>query len=174
MVYLMSDPHLGHRNIGKFRSFVEDSDDNTAQFLDQWKKTVRKEKDIVYILGDVAFNRESLRLLKGLRGRKILIKGNHDDLVPTSLQAEVFEQIYGMLKYKGFWLTHCPIHPDELRKQRGNCHGHVHSQNIKKGWGSWKKDDPRYFNVCVDNIFPKYDSWFVTLDQVREYFKIKL
>lgn len=172
----MSDPHVGHRNIARYRPFVDSCEDNTAQFLDQWKKTIRKEKDIVYVLGDAAFTYEALDLYKGLRGRKILVKGNHDDMVSTKAQAEVFEQIYGMLKYKAFWLTHCPIHPAELRGKRGNVHGHVHEKSITKRWGlmGGRIPDKRYFNACVDAVFPKYDSWFVTLDQVRDFFKFQV
>lgn len=174
MVYFISDPHIGHRNIARYRPFVDSCEDNTAQFLDQWKKTIRKEKDIVYILGDAAFDYGSLQLFKDLRGRKILIKGNHDDYVKTEHQTEVFEEIYGMLKYKSFWLTHCPIHPEEMRNRRGNIHGHVHLETIMKkqnGPFSFKPAiDKRYFNTCVDVVFPQYGSWFVTLDQIREYF----
>jgi len=160
-VYFISDPHLGHRNIAKFRSFVSSTEDNTAQFLDQWERHVHK-RDVVYLLGDVAFDLESLDLLRGLRGRKILIKGNHDDMVPTSAQAEVFEEIHGMLKYKSMWLTHCPIHPVEMRERRGNVHGHVHEKTIP---------DERYVNACVDAVFPDTGSWFLPLDEVKRRLK---
>ena len=46
------------------------------------------------------------------------------------------------VKYKEFWLSHAPIHPEELR-DRINIHGHVHYKNI---------DDARYFNVSCENI----------------------
>lgn len=172
MVFFISDPHLGHKNIAKFRSFVDSTEDNTAQFVDQWKKTIKKDHCVVYLLGDVAFSYETLDLLKDLKGRKILIKGNHDDYVTTKAQTEVFEEVYGLLKYKKTWLSHAPIHPAEMRGCIGNVHGHVHNATIMKS-KMFRGDcvDKRYFNACVDAVYPKYDSWFATLDQVKEYFK---
>ena len=162
-VYFTSDPHLGHENIARFRSYVKDADDNTRIFLEDYESVVHK-KDIVYFLGDVAFNDESLEHLRGLKGRKILIKGNHDDLVSTQKHAEVFEEIHGMLKYKGFWLTHCPIHPLEMRGRRGNIHGHVHSKTIP---------DDAYLNVCCDNLKSLIGHSLISLDHVREIFKAR-
>jgi calcineurin-like phosphoesterase family protein len=147
-------------------------EDNTAQFLDQWKKTIRNDRCVVYLLGDVAFSYETLDLLKDLKGRKILVKGNHDDYVTTKAQAEIFEDIHGIIKYKKMWLSHAPIHPAEMRGRIGNVHGHVHNATImRRNLFGYTVPDPQYFNACVDVVYPKYDSWFATLDQVKEYFK---
>jgi len=162
-VYFTSDPHLGHKNIAKFRDYVKDSEDNTRIFLEDYEKLISKN-DVVYFLGDVAFDEESLDHLRHLKGRKILIKGNHDDFVPTGLQTQVFEEIYGILKYKSFWLTHCPIHPAEMRGRRGNIHGHVHSETLP---------DDRYLNVCCDNLRPYNGSSLISLDQVRNIFNLR-
>ena len=37
-----------------------------------------------------------------------------------------------MVRYKKMWLTHCPIHPDEMRRCVGNLCGHIHDQDIMK------------------------------------------
>lgn len=115
------------------------------------------KRNIVYFLGDVAFDEDHMELISGLPGRKILVSGNHDDLVPLSLQAKVFEGIHGMVKYKEFWLTHAPIHPAELRG-KVNIHGHVHSASI---------EDDRYINACPDNI----GRFFLSLHEAREIIK---
>lgn len=39
-----------------------------------------KPEDRVYMLGDVAFNKRDLVILNRMNGRKVLIKGNHDNL----------------------------------------------------------------------------------------------
>ena len=165
-VYFCGDPHLGHRNIAKFRPFVDSTEHNTALFLESWRKSIKKN-DIVYFMGDAAFDKESLDLIGNLYARKILIKGNHDDMVSTVDQAAVFEEIHGMLKYKACWLTHCPIHPDEMRGRKCNIHGHVHNKSIMKGWGPWKRPDRKYINTCVDVVYPKYGSMFLNLEQVK-------
>lgn len=165
-VYFCGDPHLGHRNIAKFRPFVDSTEHNTKLFLDSWHKTIKKN-DIVYFMGDAAFDKQSLDLIGNLNARKILIKGNHDDMVPSIDQAQVFEEIHGMLKYKGCWLTHAPIHPDEMRGRKCNIHGHVHNYSIMKGWGPWKRPDRKYINTCVDVVYPKYGSMFLNLEEVK-------
>lgn len=169
-VYFISDPHLGHKNIAKFRPIVSSMENNTEIFVNEWKKQRVKGKDVVYMLGDVAFTQETLRIIGGLPGRKILIKGNHDDYIKTSDQLEVFEEIYGMLRYKEFWLTHCPIHPDEMRGRKCNIHGHVHHKTVmtKTLWGS-EKEHPKYLNVCVDNLHNVFGKWLVEIGEVRAY-----
>lgn len=158
MIHFCADPHLGHRNIQKFRKFVTSSEDNTAQFLAEASKKLHK-RSITYFLGDVAFDYDALGDIITLPGRKILIKGNHDDKVSTKAQAEVFEEIHGIFKYKKFWLTHAPLHPAELRGKI-NLHGHVHNATIRRWWGGI---DSRYMNLCPDVT----GQYFISLDEVR-------
>lgn len=168
-VYVIADPHLGHRNISVFRSFVTSSDHNTQLITDDWRKRVNK-RGIVYVLGDAAFSYDALNIIGNLPGKKILIKGNHDDMVSTKAQCEVFDEIHGMLKYKGFWLTHAPIHPNELRG-KPNIHGHVHNQSIMKKTLLGKKVlDERYLNMCPDVIYPKYGKFLLSLEEIRKIF----
>ena len=165
-VYFLGDPHLGHKNIGNFRKFVTDSQHNTNLITADWKKYVNK-RGIVYIFGDAAFTLEALDHISWLPGRKILIKGNHDDTVSTAAQLNVFEEIHGMLKYKGMWLTHAPMHPDELRG-KANVHGHVHNYSIKRrNWYGKKVIDTRYLNMCPDVIYPKYGKCILSLEEVK-------
>lgn len=168
-VYIIGDPHFGHNNIAKFRKFVSSPQDNVQRICDEWKATVRK-KDVVYVMGDAAFDDVSLDIYSSLLGRKILIKGNHDDFVSTSAQLNVFEEIHGMLKYKGMWFTHAPIHPDELRG-KNNVHGHVHNYSImKRAWYGAKVLDKRYLNTCPDFVYPTFGKFILSLDEVKDYF----
>jgi calcineurin-like phosphoesterase family protein len=171
--YLIGDPHLSHKNIAKFRAFVSSPEENTKLFVDSWTNTIKKQ-DIVFLLGDVAFDKAGLDLLGNLKGRKILIKGNHDPLVSTADQLAVFEEIHGMLRYKKLWLTHCPIHPQEMRRCVGNAHGHLHHNYVlKRNWYGRKVLDPQYLNCCVDINYQKYKSPFITLDEVKKHFHLK-
>lgn len=149
-VHFIADAHLGHENIamfaGEYRP-IQTSDDNTAWICDFWNehvshKTAPGKRDIVYCLGDMAFTEHHLELIGKLPGRKILIKGNHDDIISTWAQSQVFEEIYGLYRYKNWWLSHAPIHPEELRG-KPNIHGHVHHNTLA---------DPRYFNICPENL----------------------
>jgi hypothetical protein len=36
-----------------------------------------------------------------------------------------------------------------------------------KGWGPFRKFDPKYINTCVDVVYPKYGSMFLNLEEVK-------
>lgn len=154
-VLFCSDLHFGHNNIQKFRLHVVSEEDNRAQIKRDWKERVTKRDD-VYVLGDACFKMEMLNDIAELPGRKYLVRGNHDKL-DTSAYLKVFTQVYGLLKYKEFWLSHAPIHPNELRG-KVNLHGHVHYATIP---------DKRYFNCCVENLYSMNKNSLISLDQVR-------
>lgn len=157
--WIMGDMHFGHRNICKFRPEFATPEEHEEHFIETWNKTITKGGDRIFVLGDAAFTLEGLHKFKRLNGRKILIRGNHDEL-PTQMYLAYFEEVYGIIKYKGAWLSHAPIHPDELRGCV-NIHGHVHSATIHRE--VWERDDdgspwmrrepdPNYINACPENI----------------------
>lgn len=169
-VHFIGCPHIGHRSIANYRPFVTSSDHNTEVIVKEWVTTVKK-KDVVYVLGDAAFTTDGLEIIKALPGRKILVKGNHDDYVSTLDQIQVFEEIHGMLKYKGLWLMHAPLHPQELFGK--NCvHAHVHTNTVMIDDGTGVMiEDKRYLNASIDNVYAKYGKFMLTLDEVKNYFK---
>jgi calcineurin-like phosphoesterase family protein len=160
-VMFTSDLHLGHKNIGGFRHFCDSSEENTAVISEHWFSEVGS-RDTIYILGDAAFNEQGLEDLKALPGNKILILGNHDTMKGHEYLSAVRE-VHGIV-YRRWkmgpkvWLSHAPIHPDELRG-RYNIHGHVHYNSIK---------DERYINVCCDYLLQETGSIFMTLPALRE------
>lgn len=161
-VWFCSDLHFGHKNIQKFRTFVESEEDNRNRILEDWRTLVTK-RDAVYVLGDAAFTMESLESFSNLNGIKYLIRGNHDKL-DTANYLKYFKQVYGILKYKEFWLSHAPVHPQELRG-KVNLHGHVHYETI---------DDKRYFNCCVENLVKLTGKSMINLQQLRDYLSPRL
>lgn len=147
-LWMISDLHLGHKGIltfdhpdgGKLRDF--DSLDQMEEYIfDIWQDTVGAG-DKVYVLGDVAFNRQALLRMKDLKGSKRLIRGNHD-LFKQKDYNEVFTQTYGVRQINRVWLTHVPMHPHSMDRAIVNVHGHLHSGLV---------DDPRYINVSVEQI----------------------
>lgn len=140
-IFFISDLHLGHKNIIDFsRDYrigetIEDHDD---WIVYQWNSVVKKN-DMVWILGDVCFTKESLKNLSRMNGTKQLVRGNHDEF-PTINYLDYFQNVYGLVKKYGFWLSHAPIHPEQLRGHK-NIHGHVHHNSIK---------DDNYINVSVE------------------------
>ena len=160
-VLFCSDLHFGHKNIGGFRapSGVFSEEENRWRICEDWRKKVTK-RDIVYVLGDACFSKETIFEFGLLPGKKILVRGNHDNL-STEEYLEHFDSVEGLVKYKEFWLSHSPIHPAELRG-KVNLHGHVHYATL---------DDKRYFNCCPENLWWKFKSSLVSLQEVREHIK---
>lgn len=159
--YFVSDLHLGHKNIPKYRSEYGEQfktlESHDEFVIEQIQKTV-SPRDVLYILGDCCFTKEKLPLLNEIGCTKYLILGNHCTEKLTVLDlAPYFKEITAIKKHKsGMWLTHAPIHPEELRG-RFNIHGHIHGSKLVKD--RWK-----YFNVSLENIGFKP----IALDEIRE------
>lgn len=167
-VWAAADLHLGHVNMAKSRGFstVEEHDEHIIKC---WNSVVSK-RDTVYLLGDItmetSLHYHKLSRLNGLiRG----VGGNHDMPKDCTKLLNYISSISGMIKYKGWVLTHCPVHPSQLYRFRGNIHGHVHSDTIK---------DPRYINVSMEainytpvlitSLFVKKSVWF----KIKKFFRL--
>ena len=155
----IADLHMGHKNIWKYRPVFESTLHNDLYFQ-YVLEAVCTKRDTMFFLGDIVFNEIYLDFIKSLPGTKILILGNHcTEFVSTKLLCDAFDEVHGLLKYKEYWLSHAPLHPDELRGKR-NVHGHVHTESV---------NDAQYLNVSVDssfmNFFPR------TLHEIRQGFE---
>lgn len=103
-----------------------------------------------------------------------LVLGNHDSLEIYEHRPHNVKIQLPLFVYKHFWLSHCPIHPTEMRDRLGNIHGHLHEEVVtrqitnpfSKGYGK-QVPDKRYFNVNID----VNDYQLVPLDTIKEYFK---
>lgn len=156
-VWFCSDLHFGHKGIERFRGLTEE--ENRYRICHDWDNVVTK-RDVVYILGDVCFTTETLHHIMKRPGLKYLVRGNHDNF-PNMMYSHYFENIYGLHKYKEFWLSHAPIHPDELRGKT-NLHGHVHHSTL---------EDKRYFNCCPENLWKIKSRALINLQEIRELIK---
>ena len=100
MNYYISDMHFFHKNVTKEGNNFDNRPFNSLTEMHQYMKEKWNSKitngDTVYILGDIAMrgtNEELIALVAQLKGRKVLIKGNHDD-VSDMRYKNVFEEIY--------------------------------------------------------------------------------
>lgn len=117
--------HLGHEAIAKYRGF-NNSYYHDEHLIDCWNRTVNK-KDLTYILGDITMeNSNHYYILDKLIGRKIVVLGNHDKWQHIPELLKYVDGVAGMIDYKGFALTHSPIHINEIGGYRGNIHAHIH------------------------------------------------
>ena len=155
-VLITSDLHHGHRNIHNFRKSFESAalhDQYILHMLSQLNK-----RTILFILGDFLFDgphyEQYLQTLSKLPCTIKVVPGNHDSksLYTQTIASNIHIEL-PLFTYKNTWLSHCPIHPQEMRSRLGNIHGHLHHEIIP---------DPHYFNVNLD----VNDLQFVPLDNI--------
>ena len=153
-VFFISDTHFGHRAICKYRTEFKTIAENDEHIISSWNSVVTKHKYIVWVLGDMCIKNKEYdfsTLISRLNGNINLITGNHCWL--PAYEHNKIKVMNGLYKKYGFWLSHAPIHPDELRGKK-NIHGHVHYKSLL---------DKRYINVCCEVINYKP----VELDYIR-------
>lgn len=133
-----SDTHFGHRKMLELRNYssIEAMDEWQIQ---KWNDTVGHD-DHVFHLGDVSFrsNPDTLAILKRLRGKKHLVRGNHDRNMNGAVKA-CFESIEDYRELKTacgqmIVLMHFPI--ESWNKMAyGTWHLHGHSHGNMEGFG---------------------------------------
>lgn len=170
--WLYADPHFGHQGVCNFTRHDgsplrpwDDSFEMTRDLISMYNEIV-SDDDRVYILGDVAMNRRGLDIsVPQLKGRKVLVKGNHD-IDKISYYSRYFDDIRSYVVQKGFILSHIPIHPGSLSRWNVNIHGHLHANQVLNEDG---KPDARYYCVSVERT----DFRPILLDTVLEKVGLK-
>jgi calcineurin-like phosphoesterase family protein len=167
--YFTSDSHLWHKNILSFEdrpySTVEEM---TNDMINKWNNQVNDE-DLVYHLGDLCLGNfeQTVDVLQRLKGKIILIKGNHDysknykKINEMGLLHE-YHEIGITLKYQKheMWLTHYPFEIG-LRPRKWSVCGHIH--NHKSTWDN-------QINVGVDSPHFKHKPFgeLITIEELYE------
>ena len=155
-VLFTSDLHLGHKSIHKYRTYFSNADHHDTYVLLQLSKL--DKRTILYVLGDFLFDgphlEEYLSIISKMPCTIKVIPGNHDSksLYTQTIAKNIITEL-PLFTYKGVWLSHCPIHPQEMRNRIGNIHGHLHNESIP---------DKKYFNVNLD----VNDFKFVPLENI--------
>lgn len=156
-VYFISDLHFGHKNIIKYENRPFSTlNEMVSHIIKKWNEVVT-DNDKVFVLGDVSFlNKEATQnIVKKLKGRKILIKGNHDKGKSDSWWRDVgFSEV---IKYPIFYsqfyiLSHSPMYAEDPYI---NIHGHVHGT---------APDAKNYFNVGAEKL--NYTP--ISFDDIKE------
>jgi calcineurin-like phosphoesterase family protein len=160
-IYFTSDWHLGHEHAAKARGF-EDTVAHDISIMDVLNNTLTK-RDVLWVLGDIAWRPQALQIMDMLDPRITMhaILGNHDKF-DTQVYLKRFVWVGGALKFKNLWLTHIPIHPQEMFRAQANVHGHIHefgatdnigAPYINVNWDFWKRP------VSLVEIREQMESW---------------
>lgn len=143
MKYYISDMHFFHRNVNQLdgRGF-ETMFDMHETMINRWNSRITDD-DEVYLLGDFSFGKgiETWELLNRLKGKLILIEGNHDFhyLDDKEFVDNVFDEIVSYAEVtdskRTVILSHYPIpfynHQFRMDKDGSTMcymlYGHVHN-----------------------------------------------
>jgi len=131
--YFVADTHFDHESVLRHCQRPWDTvEEMNEGLIENWNKLVNR-KDLVYILGDFAW-KDHRKFIQALKGKKVLIKGNHDKMPQVS-----YEQFTEVLPLKDLKidkkivvLCHYPMF-----SWRNSCHGswhafgHVHNSPFK-------------------------------------------
>lgn len=169
--YLLADTHFGHNDISKKFRTEFNSDEEHNETIHNNILSCAGKRNHLWLLGDIAFGQEQFRKLweYSLEFQSVnVVLGNHDHKDLTEFCVQHGINVYGFVKKWGYWLSHCPIHPQELYRGK-NIHGHVHTNTV----GRYRDDDgtdwdsdPGYFNVSCENVGYKP----ISLQEIKERF----
>ena len=132
-VFIVSDTHFAHRNMIKYTHRPEGFDE---LIVDNWNKLVDNE-DLVIHLGDVCLAGSRLwdHFVGRLKGRKILVRGNHDSKSYKRYMEIGFDFVCDSFSWtiygKRVLFTHIPVIP-LTEGYDVNVHGHVHTRKDYK------------------------------------------
>lgn len=163
MNYFISDIHFGCQNKFEGRTLEHDQ-----LIIDNWNNTVTNS-DTVYILGDIGRigskkdNEYLCKCISVLRGKKVLILGNHDDDLKDIRLRQLFAEI---CDYKEIFdnfdghsykliMSHYPILFYNQQHKRNTIHlyGHLH---MSDEWEIYKQCLNKVNDFFKDKTFKGY------------------
>lgn len=170
MIYFTSDTHFGHENIIKYcnRPFKNSNQMNNV-LIRNYNEIVTND-DVVYFLGDMMMSNDKHyleRLIQKMKGRKILISGNHDRLKPFDYVEIGFESVHTSLTIEYYEVDFRLIHdPAAFCDRKEDCiylYGHLHTTQI---------DIPNSHCCCVEQNEYKPISIDDIFDKIEERMKV--
>lgn len=163
-----ADLHLGHKNICKYRTQFSSPEEHDNTLYENLATNINK-RDTLYLVGDIAFTFEWLEKIKQINCRhKLLVCGNHDTERGIKMKhlVGVYDDVVALTSKRNYWISHCPIHPQEMRGRLGCIHGHLHSKKVMVDHLVPEPyvEDWNYLNVCVEHT----DYKPITFEQLIE------
>jgi calcineurin-like phosphoesterase family protein len=169
--WLISDTHFFHTKLFfefGLRTEFKDTEEVNRTMLENWNNTVLDDEYIIF-LGDFVCGTHEHGLDKyvtaqaiydSLKGRKIFLKGNHDERLKKYTKIPIIEDSLGII-YKGkrILLNHEPVSNFERNDWDLMIHGHVHNNLIfhhQKDMFNVSIESVNYKPVHIDEIFEKW------------------
>lgn len=153
----IADPNFKSKwekiKLDTYKGYIQLHDE---MLIKRWNDVIKHDDDLVFILGDFSFRngKETNAILKQLRGRKILVLGNHDNIFmdkdfDKSLFVEIVNYKEITIDNQKVIMFHFPIQVWN-KKHAGAVHlfGHIHSNKTTSH--PMKYEIPLSYNVGVD------------------------
>lgn len=157
---------VSHSNIIKYcdRPF-NSTEEMNEKLIENWNKVVGKQ-DRVFMMGDFALcgKEKIIEIGKRLKGKKILILGNHDGASLKTYYEAGFEMVskFPILFEEFFVLSHMPQYIQE-NGVYANIFAHVHTNPMYKSVSS------RSFCTSVERINYTPISFEIIKKQMEDY-----
>jgi len=149
--FFTSDLHLNHKKILLYENRpYEDVREMNEALIKNWNSVVG-DRDHCYVLGDFCWGNPE-PFMKRLKGRKFLVRGNHDHYSDTKYQKIGFSGVWIRkelkIDKKTIVLDHFP-----LESWNKSCHGSLHFHGHVHSKGTPRRNR---LNVGVDvcEMFP--------------------
>lgn len=151
-IFAISDQHYGHENIIKYcKRDVPNAGEDMIRMIKAHNATVGDD-DLVVFVGDVSCSQQGRiwlpKIMEKLKGRKILVRGNHDHITKSQYLSMGFERVEDILILGGYVFCHYPDNPMAVNLAT--------TRNLKLVCGHTHKPFPDYgdgverVNVAVD------------------------
>lgn len=146
--YYISDLHLRHANVIRLdgRPFAN-MEEMEAEIIRRWNERVTPQ-DTVYIIGDFCWqtSNEWIDILKQLKGRKVLIRGNHDPKRIDGKLAKMFDDVKDYKEINDNGRRVCMSHFPNMfynKSYHANTYmlcGHVHTTLENEWLEKWRSE----------------------------------
>lgn len=169
----IGDTHLYYPESLLWRNMTLDEYAN--DLVTKWDCIVQNDDDLTYMVGDIGdYCIETVDVIKSLRGRKILVKGNHDVSWKESILRTMFEEVVEVKQLKNVWIQHIPITTDNYNCYVVHAHHHQYSDpSMRAALRAYLKDQMRY-NCAADlngNTPCTLTQLMINKENIREQFK---
>lgn len=189
-VFASSDHHFYHKNIIKYAERPFDFDDencviDNAKLMIERHNSVITDDDISLLVGDLSAGLRGRQdhfqqLLQLLKGKKILVRGNHDHQPDQFYLDAGFVDVVDCFKIPPYFINHYPCYSSKYSRGPENdmmkhvnpqgyhtiIHGHIHNKNPDH----WESDGYYRMNVCVDYAPNNYTPVELKYPEIIDFF----
>lgn len=145
VTHFIADTHFGDDAIRRYENRpFESTAQMDAELTARWNAVVGEE-DKVYVLGDFCVPGREKEILSRLKGRKYLVKGNHDLGTNEAYRRAGFSEVYDHpVILDGFWILSHEAMYVNTNMPYANLFGHVHNSPLFRDFS------PQHYCVCVE------------------------